>query len=342
VHEPLDILIYDASYRRLEPQLRAIASDARFSLMDDNGGVTVNGEATPLDRVRATVGWPNWDTYAARCRREYFDALLRIETMRWVQSSAAGVENPVFGQLAAKGVIVTNSDAQGPAIAEFILGAALDIFQRADERRQAQAERQWKRTWFRELGDTTWLIVGFGHIGRETARRLHGFGATVIGVRRQIHEDPLAARVITLDRLPEYLPLADVVVLSCALNDRTRNLANAAFFERMRPGSLFVNVGRGGLVDEAALIAALDRGSPQRAILDVFAMEPLPGDSALWGHPNVRISAHTSALGNRSARRGDELFLDNLQRYMRGETLRNIVHPEDLATEAVAGKDSAG
>ena len=114
--------------------------------------------------------------------------------MRWVQSSAAGVENPVFGQLAAKGVIVTNSDAQGPAIAEFILGAALDIFQRADERRQAQAERQWKRTWFRELGDTTWLIVGFGHIGRETARRLHGFGATatagtgvgLANVRRQL------------------------------------------------------------------------------------------------------------------------------------------------------------
>jgi len=329
--EPLDILIYDASYRRLEQQLRAIAPDARCSLMDDGGCVTVNGEATPIERVRATVGWPNWDTYAARCRRAYFDALLKVETMRWVQSSAAGVEDPVFGQLAAKGVAVTKSDAQGPAIAEFILAAALDYFQRVDERRQFQSERRWKLTWFRELADTTWLIVGFGHIGRETARRLQGFGSTVIGVRRHIGEDPLAARVITLDELSEYLPAADVVVLSCALNDKTRNLASAAFFERMRNGSLFINVGRGGLVDEVALLAALDRGSPQRAVLDVFAKEPLPEDSLLWRHQSVRVTSHTSALGNRSARRGDELFLDNLRRYIRGEALRNLVHPDDLA-----------
>ena len=98
----------------------------------------------------------------------------------------------------------------------------------------------------------------------------------------------------------------------------------------MRPQSLFMNVGRGGLVDEVALLNALEADAPARAVLDVFHAEPLPTESPLWSHPKVRVSAHSSALGSGNNRRGDELFLDNLSRYIRGEPLRNQVSADDL------------
>ena len=328
--EPLDLLIYEVSYRRVAERLRDIAPALRLSIMDKQGGISVNGSSVPVENLRATVGWPNSDIFAAECRREYFRALLKSETMEWVQSAAAGFDDPVFGRLSAKGIILTNSDAQGPAIADFVLGAALDFCQEGDARRRLQAARSWQRLSFRELADTSWLIVGYGHIGRETARRAHAFGAHIVGVRRHPQADAYAARVVTLEQLGEFMPHADVVVLSCGLNDQTRNLASAGFFAHMRPQSLFINVGRGGLVDEAALLNALEADAPARAVLDVFHAEPLPTESPLWSHPKVRVSAHSSALGSGSNRRGDELFLDNLSRYIRGEPLRNRVSPDDL------------
>ena len=330
--EPHHLLIYEVSYRRLAERLRAIAPSMRISVMDLQGRISVDGVVVPIEEVRSTIGWPNLDIFAAECRRDYFRALLKSQTMRWVQSAAAGVDDPVFARLVAKGIVLTNSDAQGPAIADFILGAALDFFQEGDERRRLQSERQWQRLSFRELADTSWLIIGFGHIGREAARRAHAFGAGVVGVRRQVQNDAFAAEVVTLDRIGEFLPQADVIVLSCALNAATRNLANADFFARMKLDSLLVNIGRGGLVDEQALLAALDRDAPRRAVLDVFQVEPLPAESPLWNHAKVRVSAHTSNSGSGNQRRGDELFLDNLARYLRGEPLRNRVGAQDLAS----------
>ena len=118
---------------------------------------------------------------------------------------------------------------------------------------------------------------------------------------------------------------ADVVVLACGLNASTRDLANAAFFAAMKPGAYFVNIGRGGCVDETALLAALEGDRPGLAILDVFKQEPLPSDSPLWAHPKVRITAHTSPSSMGTLRRGDELFLENLKRYAAGQKLINEV-----------------
>jgi phosphoglycerate dehydrogenase-like enzyme len=329
--DSLDLLIYEVSYQRLAERLRALAPAMRISVMDRQGRVRVDGVEVPVEALRATIGWPNLDIFAAECRRDYFRALLKSQTIRWVQSAAAGVDDPVFARLVAKGIVLTNSDSQGPAIADYILGAALDYFQEGDERRRLQAERLWTRRPFRELADTSWLIVGYGHIGREAARRAHAFGAQIVGVRREPRDDPFASEVVTLDRVGEFLPRADVIVFSSALNAATRNLANAEFFARVKPGSLLINIGRGGLVDERALLDALDRDAPRRAVLDVFQVEPLPTESPLWSHPKVRVSAHTSNAGSGNERRGDELFLDNLARYLRGEPLRNRVRAEDLA-----------
>jgi phosphoglycerate dehydrogenase-like enzyme len=125
-------------------------------------------------------------------------------------------------------------------------------------------------------------------------------------------------------------PEADVVVLACSLNDQTRELADTAFFAAMKPGSILVNVARGGVVDDRALMAALDRGKVATAILDVFDTEPLPADDPLWTHPGVRLTPHTSFAGDGVQGRWDALFLDNIGRFARGEPLERVVDPTEL------------
>src|SRR3972149_3844535 len=129
----------------------------------------------------------------------------------------------------------------------------MDDFVRMAWRREAQAHHEWRRIEFREIGGMHWLIVGFGTIGQETARRARAFGARVTGIRRDVAPHPDADRVAPLEALPSLLPESDIVVLSCPLNDATRDMADGGFFSRMKAGSMLVNVGRGGLVDEAAL-----------------------------------------------------------------------------------------
>jgi phosphoglycerate dehydrogenase-like enzyme len=126
------------------------------------------------------------------------------------------------------------------------------------------------------------------------------------------------------------LPEADVVVLACALNDETRGMCDEAFFRAMKPGAVLINIGRGGLVDEDALRSGLDRDQPGHAVLDVFRTEPLPADSWFWDHPKVRVSAHTSNSGDGNAGRGDELFLENLRRYLAKEPLLNEADPREV------------
>jgi phosphoglycerate dehydrogenase-like enzyme len=329
-HTSIDVFLFEPSYRRLASRIHERAPGIRISAMNERGEILVDGAPSSVEQMQPTAAWVNLDLFAWEGRREFFRALLKSETVRWVQSAAAGVDDPVFARLAGKGIVLTNSDAQGPAMADFILGAVLDYFQNGDERRRLQAQHEWRRIRFRELVDTRWLIVGYGHIGKETARRAQAFGASIVGVRRSVQPDAFANEVVTADRIDEFLPTSDVVVLCVGLNEQTRGMANAEFFARMKQGSVIVNVGRGGLVDESALLAALDRGAPARAVLDVFHTEPLPADSPLWSHPQVRVSAHCSAFGSGNPRRGDDLFLDNLGRFARGEPMRNVVKASDL------------
>jgi phosphoglycerate dehydrogenase-like enzyme len=142
-------------------------------------------------------------------------------------------------------------------------------------------------------------------------------------VRRQSDDRGLADAVIPLADITRVLPQTDVVVLACALNDQTRYLANDAFFGALKKGAILINIGRGALVDAEALKRGLDRDQPGHAVLDVFEQEPLPVDNWMWSHPKIRISAHTSPFGSGTPRRGDELFLENLKRYLKGEALLN-------------------
>jgi len=172
--------------------------------------------------------------------------------------------------------------------------------------------------------------VGYGSIGREIAKRIKPFGVDLTVVRRTPGAEEFADRSVTMAELPALLPQADVVALACALNDETRNLADEAFFRALKPGAILINIGRGGLVDEDALKAGLDRDQPARAVLDVVATEPLPAESWIWDHPKVRVSAHTSYSGDGNRARGEAQFLENLRRYIAGEPLLNEAAPSEV------------
>jgi phosphoglycerate dehydrogenase-like enzyme len=324
------ILAYEPSFRRIADQVAEPTKAHEVLLMGADGAITLNGAPVDLDDAEVEVGWATADMFFGPAARQYFAAVLKSNSLKWVQSSAAGYDSPVFGMIVSKGARLTTNHSQAVGMSEYVLATVLDHFQRGPDRRVEQAAARWTPLNYREIAGSNWLIVGFGAIGQETARRARAFGAKIVGVRRQTGPEPLADAMATPDALPSLLPGADVVVLSLPLNANTANMVDAAFLAAMKPGSVLVNVGRGGLVDEAALLAALDAGKPEHAILDVFQTEPLPTESRFWSHPRVTATPHASPMGSGLQARSDALFVDNLTRYLAGEPLLNEVSAKEV------------
>lgn len=321
------LMIYEPSHARLAG---SIPDGVEPVLMGEDGTLRLDGREVSLEEADPVCAWANADVFFGPAARAYSGAVLKAPNMRWVQSGAAGYDNVLFSRIVEKGVTLTTSHGQSVGMSEYVLWGVLDHFQNAHRRRQAQAERRWDRLNFREVNGSHWLVVGFGAIGQNVAERARAFGANITGVRRNPAPHPAADAMAAQADLPRLLPDADVVVLSLPLTPESRYLANAAFFAAMKPGSVLVNVGRGGLVDEPALFEALARGAPEHAVLDVFETEPLPEDSPFWDHPQVTVSAHSSGATTGQSVRNDALFLDNLARFARGEPLRNVADPKDV------------
>ncbi len=314
------ILAYGPAFRRIEAH---IADGLDVVLMEDDGSVVHDGRKVSVQDAQPEVAWVSLDLFGTPQARDYWTALLASRRLAWTHSDAAGTDGPIYARLMATGTRFTTNDSQATAIAEYVLGEILCRFQRVAERRAAQAAAQWRALTFREIAGSRWLVIGFGAIGQAVATRARAFGAHITGVRRSGDTHPAADAIIALDQLHDALPQADVIVLSIPLTAATRRLASEAFFARVKEGAVFVNVGRGGLVDEDALVAALVTHAPEHAILDVFDVEPLPTDSPLWTHDRVVVTAHAAAMGAGRISRSDALFLDNLSRYVRLRQLRN-------------------
>ena len=324
------IALYEPAYDAFRAEIDALGLDIAVLTFDAEGKLYRDGaELVPEDTAVDYVWLSNFIS-RDKAQAAVFGLMERIKSIEVLQTFNAGLDDPVYGRIKQKGTRVCNSSAQAMAISEYLVGQVLNIFQPFAQQRQIQQDKTWQITPFREIWRTNWLIVGYGPIGRETARKVKAFGASTTVIRRSPETNELVDRAGTLDQIGDYVGDADVIVLACPLNAQTRGFANAEFFSKVKKGAILLNIGRGLLIDDAALMAALDEGRLETAVLDVFHTEPLPTDDPLWSHPKVRMTSHTSFAGSGGALRWKELFLDNLPRYVRGEELMNEVHPDDI------------
>jgi phosphoglycerate dehydrogenase-like enzyme len=248
--------------------------------------------------------------------------------LRWVQAIGAGTDHFHGAQLGPDVVITNAAGVAAVPIAEFVVGQLLAIWKRFDELADQQRRHVWKPAYGRQVSGLTLGLVGLGAIGTAVAERARALGMRVLAARRRPGAEdrpPVVDEVVGPERLHEVLSRVDAVVVCAPATPDTHGLFDAAAFAAMRPGAVFCNVARGSLVDEAALLDSLRSGHLGAAVLDVTRQEPLPADSPLWDTPNLRLSPHSSASLDHYVESVFELFADNLDRYVRGDPLRNVV-----------------
>jgi phosphoglycerate dehydrogenase-like enzyme len=263
--------------------------------------------------------------------RGHVEDLVRVvPKLRWVQASMVGA-----GEIAERAglqntdvAITTASGVYSGPLAEFVLMALLAHVKDLDRLRRDKAEKRWREAHTETLRGKTLCIVGLGNIGRAVAERARPFGVRVVGVKRMVREDDAAwdyaDELYATRDLHPALQEADYVVVTLPGTPETYRLLNAEAISVMKLGAYFVNVGRGKVVDEGALIEGLKSGQLSGAALDVFEEEPLPRESPLWDLENVIVSPHsTDNVPGLTNELQTELFCDNLWRYLNGEPLRN-------------------
>jgi len=299
----------------------------------------------PVDDVEVLLrGWLSSDA---------FDRLLaHAPQLRWVHSATSGVERALTPMAMSRGVVVTNARGVfSRPIAEHVLTLILAIARQLPALLELQRERTWQPLEGRELRDLTIGIVGYGSLGRAVASLLSAFGARIVVTKRRptatearaaagqagesaesgddFPVEPRLDRVLGpgLEDLRALLAESDVVVLAAPLTPETENMIDDAALAAMKPGAWLINVARGRLVDEGALLRALREGRIGGAALDVFREEPLGPNAPFWDVPNLVVTPHTAWSSARVLDRSVELFCDNLRRFRAGEPLRNVVDP---------------
>jgi phosphoglycerate dehydrogenase-like enzyme len=263
------------------------------------------------------------------------DAVTNLPRLRWVHATSAGAGEQVRkaalpAEALERVTITTSSGVHAVPLAEFSVLGLLAIAKELPRFVEDQRAMAWPevRRPLRELSGQTLFLLGLGEIGREVARLAKALGMRTVGFRRTEGPPPdWVDEVHGPERLPELAGQADAMVVSLPLTEQTAGLVDRATIERLPASCIFVNVGRGGVVDEPALIDALRDRRIAGAVLDVFATEPLPEDSPLWAMDNVLVTPHAAALSARENERITELFVDNLRRYLDGQPLRKVVEP---------------
>ncbi|MET4060141.1 phosphoglycerate dehydrogenase-like enzyme [Arthrobacter sp. UYP6] len=264
-----------------------------------------------------------WDFFSSALR----DAWPHADALKWVHVAAAGVDAMLFEELRTSGVVVTNAHGTfDQPIAEFVLASILAHNKQLHLSKRLQQDSVWKHRELTRTAGSRALVVGTGGIGRATARLLRAVGLEVRGVGRTPREqDPNFGTVVASTELAAHAGWADHVVLAAPLTEQTRDLVDDVVLAAMQPSAHLINVGRGALVDEDALLQALRRGQLAAASLDVFREEPLPVSHPFWGLENVHLSAHMcgDVVGWRDALARQ--FQDNLERWTAGADLANVV-----------------
>ena len=314
----LVLLVSDNVWGREEAAIRAIAPSVRPIIyvgdepIDDDIIPTINAAFYSSDL------WPERSRGIAL-------TILKATNLRWLHTFSAGVDNPFFVQLMERGVKLTNSSgATASPIAQTAILYMLALSRNVRAWMQHQDAREWQRHEFDELDSANLVVVGMGPIGNEIARLGVALNMNVTGIRRTpVGDEPCPT--YNFAELDSVLADADWVAVALPLTPDTREMFDEQRFASMKKGAFFVNVGRGELVDEPAMVRALQSGQLAGAGLDVFAVEPLPDDSPLWAMPNVIITPHSSGASPLSGRRAEKIFIDNLECWVNGSPLRNEV-----------------
>ena len=327
---PVTVAMYDKSFEHIGERLDALGLDIVVRTFDKDCRFLIDGASVPPGEVDIDYFWLSNHVNAGGFQQAAFNVVLDCKSVGVLQTFNAGLDNPIYKNISDKGTRICNSSAQAVAISEYVMAHALSLIHPIDLQRDQQAAKQWKTTPFREISRMNWLIVGYGPIGQEVAQRVKSFGATTTVVRRSPQITDLVDQSGTMADLAAFLPAADVIVLACPLNAETRGFVNEGFFAALKEDAILINIARGALIDDAAMIAALDDNRFAAAVLDVFDPEPLPEDNALWSHPKVRVTPHTSFAGNGGRARWDQLFLDNITRFANGEPIASEVDPQDI------------
>ncbi|MGA9277773.1 D-2-hydroxyacid dehydrogenase [Ilumatobacter sp.] len=278
------------------------------------------------DLERITLAFFSHDSWPERAPN-FFGVALRAANLRWLHTMSAGVDSPIFATFTDRGVrLTTSSGSSAEPIARTAMMYLLALSRDLPGMIRAQDRAEWNWHRWSEIGGRSIAVVGWGPIGREVARLASAFGMEPTIVRRRAHGgEPFPVR--PLGELASIARDHDAMVVALPLTPDTEGIITSEVFDAIGPDGYFVNVGRGELVDQVALTAALVDGRLGGAGIDVTTPEPLPADDALWSAPNLIITPHNSGSTAETGQRADEAFLANLERWVAGADLRNEVAP---------------
>ncbi|MGD9942853.1 MAG: D-2-hydroxyacid dehydrogenase [Burkholderiaceae bacterium] len=267
-------------------------------------------------------------TYLEPQLQTFFDVLRAAPNLQWLQVSSAGMDRPVYGELRERGVRLSSAaGTNARAVVQTAIAGVLALARRLPMWMEAQREHRWLPMRGElappPLDGQRAVVVGMGQIGIGIGRVLRALDLNVTGVRRSVAPQPGFDQVVSYDQLNEVLPQTDWLILACPLTELTERLVDATRLALLPPTAHLVNVARGEVVDEPALIKALREGRLAGAYLDVFAEEPLPVSSPLWDMPNVIVSAHSAGNSTGHHRNVVDLFERNLPRFAAGQELIN-------------------
>lgn len=330
------ILMSRQSIDRLGPAVSVAMGQRSFELI-------ALEDAVAAQRTDAEVAFISREVTGTSTKHEIHPALQQVYTLlrqspalQWVHIHSAGADRQIYLDLLAKGVQVsTSSGANAQVVATVALAGMLALARRFPLLWAEQQGRQWIPMMGdrmpRDLPGQTATVVGWGPIGQKLGSLLQALGMNVVAVRQQAQAKPPNAsaphsvEMVTFEDWQQVLRKTDWLVLACPLTPKTRQLVNAQALALLPKGAHLVNVARGEVVDEPALIAALQSGQLGGAFLDVFAHEPLPQDSPLWAMPQVMVTPHAAGHSDGNEQRVAQMFLDNLSSWVKGQPLRNAV-----------------
>jgi phosphoglycerate dehydrogenase-like enzyme len=308
--------------KALDPRIRII--DA--SQISGRGG---EPDAGTKARILAELAGAEIMLGPNRIPIDYFDAAIGL---KWFQSINAGIERMDRDGLLKRGFVVTSAAGLASVpIAEYVIGAMVMLAKGLHTAARAQREHRWDFRMTAELAGKTVGIAGLGEIGRETAKRARAFEMRVLASRRTVAAgatDPDCDELVPYSNLERLLSESDFLVMALPLTAETQHMIGAAELAQMKPTASIINIARGEIIDQAALVAALSNGTIASAALDVFDPEPLPAESPFWDMPNVIVTPHISGAVEGYGHKATELFIANLKRYLAGEALVHVANPE--------------